>query len=68
MRSGANVNARDTYGYTALMTAAGKGHFDCVKILIEAGADVNTRCQSQRKTIMNATHKKDKYKCVEELV
>jgi hypothetical protein len=29
------------YGYTALISAAGKGHADCVRLLLDAGADKN---------------------------
>jgi ankyrin repeat protein len=38
---GADVNARATFGDTPLMVAALRGETDRVKILIEAGADVN---------------------------
>jgi ankyrin repeat protein len=39
----ANVNARERlYGRTALMIAAAEGHGDIVRLLIEAGSDVNT--------------------------
>jgi hypothetical protein len=38
---GANVNAKDSMGETALMKAAANGHRDIVKILVANGADVN---------------------------
>lgn len=39
LNHGANVNARDTDGRTPFMRAAGKGHIDLCKRLIEQGAD-----------------------------
>ncbi|MGU9951655.1 MAG: ankyrin repeat domain-containing protein [Gammaproteobacteria bacterium WSBS_2016_MAG_OTU1] len=36
-----NVNREDKYGWTALMRAAGSGHSEVVKVLLENGADVN---------------------------
>ncbi len=40
----ADVNARERYyGRTALMVAATEGHGDVVRLLIEAGADLNLR-------------------------
>jgi len=44
--AGANVNARDSYGDTALMFALGGKHqinVKCAKALIAAGADVNAK-------------------------
>ena len=41
--AGANVNARDGDGETALLIAASAGRTDCVKALIQAGADVNVK-------------------------
>ena len=38
----ADVNARERlYGRTALMNAAAEGNLDCVRLLIEAGSDLN---------------------------
>jgi ankyrin repeat protein len=39
--AGADINAKDTAGYTALMWAAGLGHTDTVKLLLDHGADVH---------------------------
>jgi len=43
--SGANVNARDSEGLTALMIAAEYWYPEIVQALINAGADVNARDQ-----------------------
>jgi ankyrin repeat protein len=43
LRAGADVNLRDSRGYTALMWAAEVGHASIVKKLITAGTDVNVR-------------------------
>ncbi|MDR1330907.1 MAG: ankyrin repeat domain-containing protein, partial [Tannerella sp.] len=40
---GADANAKDEYGKTALIRAAGKGHTETVKRLLAEGADVNAR-------------------------
>jgi len=40
---GADVNAKDITGETALMVAAERGHTEIVKLLIGRGADVNAR-------------------------
>ena len=43
IRSGANLNARDVCGGTALMTAARGGSVEIVRKLIKAGANVNAK-------------------------
>ncbi|MBD5437053.1 MAG: hypothetical protein HDR37_00480 [Treponema sp.] len=43
IQAGANVNARDSIGYTALMWAANHYAVDAAKALIEAGADMNAK-------------------------
>lgn len=40
---GADVNARDENGMTALMGAVKEGHKDVARILLERGADVNAK-------------------------
>jgi hypothetical protein len=41
--AGADVNAKDSIGYTALIYASTKGHTETVNVLLTAGADVNQR-------------------------
>lgn len=41
MEKGADVNATNDTGITALMCGAQKGYHDIVKILLEDGADIN---------------------------
>ena len=42
LRLGADVNARDLRGDTALHLASMNGHGNCVITLLDAGANVNT--------------------------
>jgi len=41
IRSGANVNSKDSQGWTALFHAAHHGNTKALQLLIDAGADVN---------------------------
>jgi hypothetical protein len=52
VEAGADVNAKDNYGYTALMLATQQGHTEVIKLLIEAGADVGAR-DNQGRTACN---------------
>jgi ankyrin repeat protein len=38
------ANIRAQYGQTALMCAAESGHADCARLLLDAGADKNAKC------------------------
>lgn len=40
--NGASLEARDANERTALYIAAGRGHMDVIKYLIDAGANVNS--------------------------
>ena len=40
---GADVNAKDNNGWTALIQASMRGHIEIVRILLDAGADVNAK-------------------------
>jgi ankyrin repeat protein len=51
--SGANVNAADTDGSTALMAAAIDGQQHLATVLLEAGADIATRdCRQQTASML----------------
>ncbi|NQS99984.1 MAG: ankyrin repeat domain-containing protein [Candidatus Omnitrophica bacterium] len=54
LKQGADVNAKDKDGWTALIEAAAKGHTDTVKALIDAGADVNAKDKYGETAPMNA--------------
>jgi ankyrin repeat protein len=41
LSAGANVDALDRHGQTALMLAAPRGHLEAVRLLIRAGADLD---------------------------
>ena len=41
--AGADIEAKESHGGTALMAAAWIGHLPAVETLLEAGADVNVR-------------------------
>ena len=43
IEAGADLNAKENDGSTALHWAADNGKLDCVKALIEAGADLNAK-------------------------
>ncbi len=43
LAAGADVNAANSYGGTALAFAADKGHAEVIDFLLERGADVNTK-------------------------
>ncbi len=54
LRSGADVNARDRHGQTALMLAAHRGHRELVEVLAEAGADLNVAAKYNLTALMLA--------------
>lgn len=51
---GADFNAKDNEGWTALMEAARLGNTDVVKILVDKGADVNTMNNTNQTALMIA--------------
>jgi hypothetical protein len=51
---GADVNARDCDGDTAIMLAAERGHIELVKVLLKRGADVNAENLNRETALMRA--------------
>lgn len=52
--AGANLNARDDEGRTALMHASGFGYAEAVRLLIEHGANLNLKDNNGRTALMHA--------------
>ncbi len=52
---GADVNAKDKDGYTALMEASGGGHVDVVNLLLAKGADINAKDKKRWTALMEAS-------------
>lgn len=57
--AGADCNARDADGATALMLAAHSGNLDMVRALIEAGADANARDERGWGALMKSVYNAD---------
>ena len=55
LESGADVDARDATGATALVAAAYRNYVDVARRLIEAGADVNTKDETEQSAYLIAT-------------
>ena len=58
LQSGANVNAIDSKGNSALTYAAGIGNFEIIKYLIENGANVNAASPDGKTILIFAVGKK----------
>lgn len=56
LAKGANVNAKDNYGDTALMEASAKGHREVVQVLLDKGADVNAKTYRGHTALMPASN------------
>lgn len=54
LRSGADVDARDRYGQTALMLVAHRGHREMVETLVGSGADLNVTAKYNLSALMLA--------------
>jgi ankyrin repeat protein len=52
--AGADVNARDEHGQTALMNAARDGHTEMVRLLVSRGADLNHTAKYNLSAVMLA--------------
>ena len=57
IKSGVNLNAKDTFGGTALIIASNIGHTEIVKLLIKSGSDVNIASNDGRTALMKASLK-----------
>ena len=55
MSNGANVNAADQEGRTALMQAAVYGHVDVARALLSNGAEVNAKDREGRTALTQAS-------------
>ena len=58
IKQGANVNAKDENGWSALMFASTQGDLELVKFLVENGADINVRNKNGFTAITEATRNK----------
>jgi ankyrin repeat protein len=56
IEQGADVNAADNYGTTALIVAATAGHHALVKLLLENGADLHVRDETGGAPLVNAVY------------
>ena len=61
------MNVKNAKQNTSLISAAIHGHLDCLKTLIEAGADVNF-CNSKGVSALTAAVMGGHHKCVQELI
>jgi len=55
LANGADVNARDTYGWTALMHASNLSYPEIVRVLLAKGADVNARGKRGKTPLMGVS-------------
>jgi ankyrin repeat protein len=60
LAAGANVNARDKNGMTALMAASLEGHREIVQLLLASGAEVNARTVDGETALMYAAIRGDR--------
>ena len=54
LRHGANVNARDNAGWTALMGASKEGRSEVAEVLLKYGADTNIQNDSRSTALIEA--------------
>ncbi len=65
--AGADLDAVDVFGHTALHEAASNGLTECVKILLAAGANVNAADENGH-TVLHCTVVRDKVECLKILL
>ena len=56
---GADVNGKESYGLTVLMSASGSGNLKLVEYLVEQGTDINVTDNSGETALFDATKKGD---------
>ena len=66
--AGADVNAKDEEGYTALVYATGSKNPEAVKILLSAGADVNAKAEEGWTALLDAVYYNDNLEIVKILI
>ena len=66
LKSGTNPSIQTQYGWAPLHWAASYGHIDCVKLLLEAGAEPNT-VSDQRVTPLDLATQADQSIVIEVL-
>jgi ribosomal protein S18 acetylase RimI-like enzyme len=52
--AGADIEAKDKYGYTALIRAASNGYTEVVKLLLDAGADIEAKKENGDTALIRA--------------
>ena len=68
MEAGADVNIKDDSQHTPLVYAAQKGNVEIVKMLTDAGADVNSTCECHRNGALHRAVKDGDVDCLTELI
>ena len=58
IQAGANLNAEDIAGFSALLLAVYKGRQDIVRLLLESGANPNLLEPLSAKTVLEVAHEK----------
>eukprot|EP00757_Euglenozoa_sp_SAG-D1_P022366 gene22366-8885_t len=56
LQAGADIEAKDQDGWTALLIACHNGHSDVVEMLLQAGADIEAKDQHGWTALMEACH------------
>ena len=59
LAKGADVNAKDEYGETALIKTAYQGNAPIARALIDKGADVNAKCGNGWTALLRAEDKQN---------
>ena len=67
LEAGANVDAKDRYGQTALMLTARNGHLEAVRVLLECAPDLDHTAKHHLSAVMLAAIN-DRFEIVELLV